>query len=71
MNGQASKTTGTITLCLAAVLVISFLPASLAAAQSPEICAPVERTCSISSPLTVPSVPTGMKAGISTGPCGV
>jgi hypothetical protein len=43
MNGQASKTTGTITLCLAAVLVISCLPASLAAAQSPEICAPVER----------------------------
>ena len=43
MSGQPSKTTGTITLCLAAVLVISCLPASLAAAQSPEICAPVER----------------------------
>ena len=33
--------------------------------------APVARSSSISKPLTVPCVPTGMKAGISTGPCGV
>ena len=35
------------------------------------ICAPVSRSRPASTPLTVPCVPTGMKAGVSTGPCGV
>ena len=33
--------------------------------------APVARTVSGASPLTVACVPTGMKAGVRTGPCGV
>ena len=33
--------------------------------------APVARTVSGSSPLTVACVPTGMNAGVRTGPCGV
>ena len=43
MNSQPSNTTGTLTLCLSAAVVIGCLSATLAAAQSPEICAPVER----------------------------
>ena len=35
------------------------------------ICAPVSRSRPGSTPLTVPCVPTGMKAGVSTTPCGV
>src|SRR5215470_17077987 len=35
------------------------------------ISAPVSRTSSGESPLTVPCVPTGMKAGVCTRPCGV
>src|SRR5262245_11221456 len=35
------------------------------------ISVPVSRTVSGASPFTVPCVPTGMKAGVSTRPCGV
>src|SRR4051794_6120493 len=35
------------------------------------ICAPTARTMSGVSPLTVAWVPTGMKIGVSTVPCGV
>ena len=43
MNSQPSKMTGTLTLCVSAAVVIGCLSATLVAAQSPEICAPVER----------------------------
>jgi hypothetical protein len=35
------------------------------------MCAPASRTSSGLRLLTVPWVPTGMKAGVSTTPCGV
>ena len=35
------------------------------------ICAPVSRSRPGSTPFTVPCVPTGMNAGVSTTPCGV
>ncbi len=35
------------------------------------ISAPSDRTSSGVSPVTEPRVPTGMKAGVSTRPCGV
>ncbi len=35
------------------------------------ILAPKASTSSMTRPFTVPSVPTGMKAGVGTSPCGV